>query len=258
MDKKSFLSQYSEEKQFMAAKIWDNIILSQDIEYPVYSDEFYSENVLVKLEKCSAKLKIIVYKKGLSESSEKKVICIAPNSFEMFEENFPVKYFKINGKNKFKKLEHKDFLGTIMNLGIKRELMGDLIVRDSICYGIIKEELLELIKGKVEFIGKIPVKIEEIEELKIPENEFKESIEILASLRLDALVSEIIKKSRSEAIKLLESGEVFLNYEIEKKNSKVISEGDILTIRKKGKFIIGKVLDETKKGKIKLLIKQYI
>ena len=145
-----------------------------------------------------------------------------------------------------------------MSLGIKRELMGDLIVKDSICYGIIKEELLELLKEKIELVGKIPVKIQEIGELKIPDNEFKERVEILASLRLDVLVSEIIEKSRTEAIKYLEAGEVFLNYEVEKKNSKLISEGDTLTIRKKGKFIIEKILEETKKGKIKVSIKQYI
>jgi RNA-binding protein YlmH len=258
MDKKSFLSQYSEEKQFTVAKIWDNILLCQEIEYPIYLDEFYSENILIILEKYVTRLRVSIHKKGLNENCEKKIVCIAPNSFELLETKFPVKYFEINGKNKFKKLEHKDFLGTIMSLGIKRELMGDLIVKDSICYGIIKEELLELLKEKIELVGKIPVKIQEIGELKIPDNEFKERVEILASLRLDVLVSEIIQKSRTEAIKYLEAGEVFLNYEVEKKNSKLISEGDTLTIRKKGKFIIEKILEETKKGKIKVSIKQYI
>ena len=56
----------------------------------------------------------------------------------------------------------------------------------------------------------------------------------------------------------MESGDVLLNYEIEKKNSRTISEGDVLTIRKKGKFIVSKILGENKKGKIKISIKQYI
>ena len=101
--------------------------------------------------------------------------------------SFPVKYFKIANGSKFKELEHKHYLGSIMSLGLKREILGDLIVKDGICYGIINEELFTFLKENLKMIGKIPVEAEEIISGDIPETEFKELVESIASLRLDAV-----------------------------------------------------------------------
>ena len=78
-----------------------------------------------------------------------------------------------------------------MSLGLKREILGDLIVKEGICYGIINEELFMFLKENLKMIGKIPVEAEEITSGDIPETEFKELVESIASLRLDVVTATL-------------------------------------------------------------------
>ncbi|MGL6064285.1 MAG: YlmH/Sll1252 family protein [Fusobacteriaceae bacterium] len=258
MDRKKIISNFQKNEEFVIANFLDDIELCLNIEYPIYGKEFYSPSFIAKVEEVKNLFNVEMKFLGLSESSEKKISCIYPKEYNYEDLNFPVVLFEIDGKNKFKTLEHKDFLGTIMSLGIKRELLGDLIVEDSKCYGIALEFIYEMISEKITNIGKIPVKIKRIEEKELPKAKFQDSMEVLSSLRLDAIVSTLINSSRNETSELIESGEVMHNYLVEKKASKIIKEKSVITIRKKGKFIFEKELEKTKKGKIKILIKKYI
>ncbi|MGL5124169.1 MAG: YlmH/Sll1252 family protein [Fusobacteriaceae bacterium] len=258
MDRKKIINSFQKNEEFIIANFLDDIELCQNIEYPIYGKEFYSPSFVSKIEEIKIFFNVEIKFLGLSENSEKKISCIYPKGYNIDDLIFPVILFEIDGYNKFKILEHKDFLGTIMSLGIKRELLGDLIVEDGKCYGISLDFIYEMISEKINNIGKIPVKIKKIEEKELPKIKFQDSIEILSSLRLDALVSTLINSSRNETSQLIESGEVMHNYLIEKKASKMIKEKSVITIRKKGKFIFEKELEKTKKGKIKILIKKYI
>ena len=255
MDRKKFINSFPNEDEFLLASLCDDIELYEDIDYPVYSKFFYPPQIWSKL--CSKSISNIYFKSlGVTENSERKIIAIFPKEYEKFLE-FPIQYFKIDGTNKFKELFHKDFLGTIMSLGIRREYLGDLIVQDNICYGIITENLFSLLEEKIDMVGNIPVKISTISNLEIPVPTFEEIIESVSSLRLDAIVTALVNASRTSSTELLESGLVSLNYVIEKEKSKSVEVGDIISIRRKGKFILEKVLGESKKGKTRLLFKKF-
>ena len=144
-----------------------------------------------------------------------------------------------------------------MSLGIKREILGDLIVKNGVCYGIINEELFDFLVDNLKEIGKTPVKIEEIKFQEIPESEFIDIVESVASMRFDVIVSALGNFSRNDGSEKIEAGEVLLNYGMEKEKSRVIKEKDIISIRKKGKFIIESILGETKKGKTRILAKKF-
>lgn len=77
-------------------------------------------------------------------------------------------------------------------------------------------------------------------------------------MRLDNIISTVLNNSRSKGLEFIESGEVSLNYSVEKEKNKTVKEGDIIAIRKKGKYIFEKILGENKKGKIRVLIKKFI
>ena len=103
--------------------------------------------------------------------------------------------------------------------------------------------------SKVEIVSleNISNKIQNMQEAKI----------IVSSLRLDNIVSEICKTSRSKANNIISSERVFVNSECIVKNTKMIKENDKITIRGKGKFFINQVLDQTKKGRIPIIINFY-
>lgn len=257
MDKKTFLSLFKESDEYMLSSLWENIELVGDIEVPVFTKEFYPPVIWNYLEKNNINgLKFIC--RGLNSEAEKRNIMIVPKDYDTEDMEFPVVYFKIDGQNKFRELQHKDFLGTIMSLGIKRELMGDLIVKNSVCFGVIMEEKYGIIESRIEKIGNVPVKIEKISSENIPESEFKSEILLVSSLRLDSFVSAVTGLSRQKSVDELEKGNILLNYNMVRDKSSEIKEGDTLTIKKTGKFRFEEIAGESRKNKIRIKIKKFI
>lgn len=255
MDRKKLQSLFSEIDSTLIGSFCDDIELCQQIDYPVYTKYFYPPQFWSRLNNINEGVEFETV--GLNDSCEKRMIGIIPKDFDREFLEFPVKYFKIINSSKFKELEHKHFLGTIMSLGIKREILGDLIVKNGVCYGIINEELFDFLVDNLKEIGKTPVKIEEIKFQEIPESEFIDIVESVASMRFDVIVSALGNFSRNDGSEKIEAGEVLLNYGVEKEKSRVIKEKDIISIRKKGKFIIESILGETKKGKTRILAKKF-
>ena len=255
MERKKFQSLFYDIDEFLVGAICDDIELCKEIDYPVYSRYFYPPNFWSRLENLNVGVKFSFL--GINNNCEKRMIGIYPKDFDSAMLNFPIKYFKVISRSKFKELEHKHYLGSIMSLGLKREILGDLIVKEGICYGIINEELFIFLKENLKMIGKIPVEVDEITYEDIPETEFKELVESLTSLRLDVVTAALGNFSRNGAIEVLESGDVTLNYNIDKDKSRIVKEKDIISIRRKGKFLIDSVLGESKKGKIRILIKKF-
>lgn len=257
MDRKKFQNIFTEVDEFLIAAICDDIELCEDIDYPVYSKYFYPPQVCKKLSELNlGNIEFTLC--GLNENCEKNMVVITPKYFPKDELIFPIKFFKITNKSKFKTLEHKHYLGSIMSLGIKRELIGDLIVENNICYGIADDEIFNFLSTNLTEVAKNPVTFEESNKNEIPEFKFQEIIDSISSLRLDNIVAAMINNSRSKSLELIESGEVFINYTLSKNKSLLIKEGDIISIRKKGKFIFEKILGENKKGKYRVLIKKFI
>lgn len=257
MTKEKFLKNFEGDQSMLVSGIYEDIELSKEISYLIFSPVFYPPNVWKKIEALKGYMGIEVVSRGLTAYSEKRMLAYFPKEFQDRLE-FPLVYFKIDGRNKFKNLEHKDFLGSIMSLGIKRELLGDIVVEDNVAYGVTTEELYQIIKREVEYIGKVPVEISLIEEQEIPQPKFQEIRESVASPRLDAIIASAVNVSRTAADSFIESGDVMVDYLIEKKGSRTMEEGSVITVRKKGKFLLEKILGENKKGKTVLILKKYI
>lgn len=258
MEKNYFFNSFPKEDEFIVASLWEDYQLMLDIDFPVYSNIFLPPHIWVKLENLFKNSNTKIECVGLTESSEKKVIAFCPKDFSKENLDFPIKFFKISAPNKFRELQHKDFLGTIMSLGLKREVLGDIIVKENTGFCVAFDDIYEVVRQELNQISSLPVKVELISNEEIPKLEFKEIIETVASIRLDSLVSAISGISRNSCLELIEKGEVLVNYSPEKNKSKTIEENSVITIRKKGKFIFEKILGENKKGKYKILIKKYI
>lgn len=260
MDKNSILKIFSEENPHIISKIIDDIELCFDIDFIVFSNSFYPANIWTKLLSLSQSIGINIITYGLNNNCEKKLLGFYPKTLELTPELLipDITFFKIDGSNKFNTLLHKDFLGAIMSLSIKRELLGDLVVKNNICYGVTTKEIFKILKDNLKSIGKVPIDINEISNENIPKTEFQPLIITVASLRFDVVIAEIAGISRNEAVSKIENGEALLNYNYCRDKSFPIKENDVITIRKKGKFIFESSLGENKKGKFKLAINQVI
>lgn len=257
MDKKGYLNLFKDADENTLVKLWEDIELSISIDYPIETEEFFPPNIWSKLEKNNINGVRFLFK-GLTENSEKKNIIIIPKDFSGEIPDFNTIYFVIDGKNKFRELQHKDFLGMIMSLGIKREIFGDLIVEENLCYGIIHGEKFSLIKDNLEKVSNVSVKIKTCEEKDVPSINFKEIGLTVTSLRFDNVVSELTNLSRQKAVDEIETGNVMLNYVVQKEKSTSVKEGDIITVRKVGKFLFFKENGENKKGKVKSIFKKFV
>lgn len=235
-------------------KIENYIELCKKIDNIVYSNSFYPISQLKNLRDPELKF----FFKGLNEEAEKKIIAFCPKDSGEKDIKFPVKFFKIIKKSKFIRLEHKHYLGSILSLGIKREILGDLLVKDEQCYGIILENMFEFLKENLTKINSSPVEIKEIEEDEIPQTEFKDINITVTSLRLDNIVGELTNLSRNSAAEYIDLSNVQVNYETECEKSYKLKIGDIIIIRKYGKFILEEDKGLSKKDKIRLLIKKYV
>ncbi|MBC2856528.1 RNA-binding protein [Cetobacterium sp. 2A] len=258
MDKKSFFNIFKECDEYLLATLFEDIMLCEQIDYPIYTDTFYPPQIWSKLENNNFFSNLNFSTFGLNSNSEKKLIAIYPKHFNKEDLSPPITFFKIDGTNKFKILEHKDFLGTLMSFRIKREMLGDIVVLNNIAYCVVFQDLYDFINSNLTSIGKIPISMSEIECSEIPESRFENLTITVSSNRLDNIISSIGDLSRGDSTSIIEKGEVLINYISEKNKSKILKVGDIITVRKNGKFIFINELGENKKGKLKIALRKFI
>ena len=157
------------------------------------------------------------------------------------------------------KYEHKNYLGALMKLQIKREKLGDIIVAKDGADIIIHKDILKFLKENLPMLTRFQkAQIEEIElkDLRKAQIKSEEFIITVSSMRLDNIVSELAKCSRNKALEFLMQERVFVNYELITKQTKEIKEKDRITIRGKGRFIIKGILGNTRKGRIMILVEK--
>lgn len=223
----------------------------------------YQENVIRK-ELEHIKEKNFIFAGGYNEA-ESKILILYPDKLT---EDIVLKSIseiivaiKIILPNEQKgKYEHKDYLGTVMQFGLTRERFGDILVYEDCAYIIILKENAQYIKDSLittKKFKKSKIEIIDIDGIEAKEPEFEEFKITVNSLRLDNFVSEIGKISRNEASRLIESEQVSVNCKVETRQSKLIEKGDVLIIRRKGKFIVHEIGDINKKGKQIVFIKKY-
>ena len=187
--------------------------------------------------------------------AERKVLVIGSAE----EETKPYDFLKVIRIEANKNLSHRDILGSLLGLGIKREMIGDILINANLADIIVLKEISSYVLQNLNKIGKEKVKAYEhkLEELLQVENTKKEIKTTVASLRVDAIVSCGIGVSREISSKLIQTQKVKLNHKLLENASKKISEGDILSIRGYGRLELVSILGETRKDRVRIILKRY-
>ena len=176
---------------------------------------------------------------------------------------FPIAIVKIEPKaQKFAdKLTHRDFLGAILNLGIERKLLGDIIITGNVGYLFAKEEISSFIASELKTVKHTAVNCRRIERDELPEAELFRTERIKsqrAGERLDAVISQVLSISRDESLSLFGRSLVFVGGRLVENNSYTPKAGDVVSVRGKGRFIYRGVTGLSKKGKLNAEVELYV
>lgn len=156
-------------------------------------------------------------------------------------------------------LTHRDLLGAIMNLGINRSTVGDIVVRDNCSYIFCTDAIAPYIIDNLICAKHTHLHLELIDGK--PTGELyrlqKQTVNI-ASERLDCLVSQFLKVGRGEAAEIIARGRLFINGRCCESCSKLLKSGDIVSIRGAGRFIFKDIIKETRKGRLVAEIDRFI
>ncbi|MBR4183601.1 MAG: DbpA RNA binding domain-containing protein [Lachnospiraceae bacterium] len=178
-----------------------------------------------------------------------------------YEIPFPIALLKITPLHpKFADdLNHRDFLGSLMNLGIERDIIGDIIVRDKAAYIFVAERMADHIEKELSRVKHTPVMVEKVDD---PPEDINPRFEgmnlILSSLRLDLIISKVYHISRQAAKECFSDGRAFLNGKLCTNPAASVKEDDVLSVRGFGKFAFRQVDHETKKGNLAVRIDKYV
>lgn len=160
---------------------------------------------------------------------------------------------------KIDKLSHRDFLGTLMALGITRETVGDILVEEGRAVVFLSKEIARYVTEQVSKVGGVGVALSEGFSLPLPNvSELVQFSGTVASARLDSVVGELAKTSREKAKALINEGLVICNSVVCEKVTLSVNGGDKISIRGFGRFVIDSCDEQTKKGRFILKYSKYI
>lgn len=246
--------QFGNEDKIEVINLYKKYELARDKDIPMFGCDFYPPNIWRWFEKNFENSSCKIESNGIFDGAERRMISFN-NSYGT---SFPMKLLKLESTSKFNQLAHKDFLGGILATGIKRNKIGDLLVKDNVCYVPVHEDIEKFLVLNINKIGNCSCNIKVLEEYDLlPQITFKEEVILVSSLRIDNIVSKLANVSRTKAQVMVDQGSVMLDYVGIRDKSYELKENERVTIKSVGKFIIGTIVGFSKSGKLKINIKKY-
>ena len=197
---------------------------------------------------------------GGYDLSERQMVAFLPDAL-YFDCEYPISVLKIRPlQKKFAgELSHRDFLGSVMNLGIERCKIGDILVLEQEAIIFVCQSLESFVKDDLTLIKHTSVlcMTEQLKNLQYKPS-FKEIKGTVSSLRLDSLLALAFSSSRTKLVAYIEGGRVFVNGKLITSNGYQIKEDDIISVRGLGRFQYKELIIQTKKGRYMVTIHLYI
>ena len=203
---------------------------------------------------------IIVESSGGYANAERQMVAFHPDALA-FTWEYPIDCLKIEPKSlKFsEELTHRDYLGALLNLGVDRAMIGDILVQEKAAWFFCNKKMTEFfIKNlcRVRHTNILITIVDKQEELPSPKMETIHGT--CASVRLDSLIALAFKASRSSMVSYIEGGQVFVNGKLITSNGYEPREGEIISVRGKGRFIYEGTSHQTRKGRSSIQLSLYI
>lgn len=232
-----------------------------------YSDflNLNEQNILHSIPKDRLYTGVIVF--GGYDFAERQMAAFIPDALslrdikdlDIFRSEISLLHISPLNKKYSEALSHRDYLGAILNLGIERGMIGDILITDSEAIVFVKMQMQEFLTENITRIRhtSVLVTIDELTDFHYSPR-YEEIKGTVASVRLDSLLSVAFSSSRSKLSGLIEGGKVFVNGRLITSNAYQVKEHDIISVRGMGKFEFIETLAFTKKKRIYVLIHKYV
>ncbi|MGN0355452.1 MAG: RNA-binding protein [Muricoprocola sp.] len=253
----------NKEETLFSKRLSDLAVRADRKNIVLYSD-FLNLNELNIFHSCAKDLSFIKTRTfGGYEMAERQIIAFIPDALfcEPGNDDYPIRVLRIEPSSKkyAEELTHRDYLGTILGLGIERSTIGDILCDKKGAFVFCLDKIADYILSELVRIKHTSVLVHEValEEIHY-EPEFELIKGSVASVRLDTLLALAFSSSRSSLGGLIEGGSVFVNGKLITSNGYKVKEQDIISVRGHGRFRYRGIVSQTRKGRVLVEVEKYV
>jgi len=260
MDKQTCIAKIAqtEDDKILFARLYDKLVGAHRKNIPGYT-AFLSAREQVLLRQMLPLMELRFF--GGCDDTERNICCWLPeylDEMSLYDEDGPVSAIRAEFYAK-DVLIHRDILGGLMGVGIKRETVGDIYIHQGFCDFFVLREIEPYVLDNFLSAGRTKLHLEHIslKDVKHPEITVKEIRDTVPSLRLDCIVGSCFGMSRGKVSELVAAGKVSVNDLPCTKADKQLLEDDKISARGFGKFVLKQVGGRTKKDRISIMMERY-
>ncbi|KAB8138668.1 RNA-binding protein [Gracilibacillus oryzae] len=197
---------------------------------------------------------------GAWEDAERKRALLTPFYEEITAKSFEVELLQAKYPEKFVTISHPDVLGAFLSAGIERKKLGDITINDGYIQILVAKDITTYLISNVTSIKKANVQFHSIpfSQLLDSTNRWVENTATCSSLRLDVLIKEMYQTSRQQAADLIKKGLVKVNFQTIEQAAFLLEEGDMLSVRGKGRSRLKEIQGKTKKDKVRITFEKLL
>ncbi len=261
LDREKVLERFTQElERITAAVVFDLATRTADTGQPEVTDflDPFQQRAAEKVLHCFKELKFTAW--GGYPEAERARLLLYPKALQAGTSRVPLAFVEITPGNDAGSLSHRDYLGAVLSLGLRREKTGDILLTpQGGAQLIISPEMSPYLLANLTMVGRAPVTLREItpQELGPAATHFREIRATVASLRLDAVASAGFGLSRSKLVQAVRAGQVKLNWQSVKNPDAPVKEGDCLSLAGRGRLEVAAIMGESRSGRHRLLLKKH-
>ena len=256
MKKINFLQQASAEQREVAEKLLQSISFVENRNTVTKFLTNFEQIVLSQIVAYNYSDFKVEFFGGFDDAERKKAKII---SNEYYDVDYDIVCLKAKFNNKFNRVEHRNILGAVHNLGINFNRFGDIIVLENEVYIFVDEEIADYIAMEFTKAGRVNLDFKRVDLTEVGIEKKYEDFEIVSSsFRIDSIVAKITNKSRSKVKEFLEQDFIKLNHVVLRNGEKTCTSEDTISIRKYGRFVVKGYTQNKKSLKYRITISKLV
>ena len=256
MKKINFLQQGSAEQREVAEKLLQSISFVENRNTVTKFLTNFEQIVLSQIVAYNYSDFKVEFFGGFDDAERKKAKII---SNEYYDVDYDIVCLKAKFNNKFNRVEHRNILGAVHNLGINFNRFGDIIVLENEVYIFVDEEIADYIAMEFTKAGRVNLDFQRVDLAEVGIEKKYEDFEIVSSsFRIDSIVAKITNKSRSKVKEFLEQDFIKLNHVVLRNGEKTCTLEDTISIRKYGRFVVKGYTQNKKSLKYRITISKLV
>ncbi|PTM59206.1 RNA-binding protein [Desmospora activa] len=258
MAKEEWFHHFRPEEKVLAERVLDWSILAEERYQSVLTPFLNPREQRVAQMLINRHSDLAITTDGGYEGAERQRMRINPPYVE--DADHGLIYLDLEPAERDRDLRHPDVLGSLLGLGLKRDKLGDILPLQGRCQVIVAVELGDFIVSQLQRIGRHSVTVNRIDrgELTIPTISTETASVSVASLRLDAVLAEGFRLSRSRASAIIKNGQAQINWKSTENPAETVAEGDMISLRGFGRIQVWEKLGVSKKGRFLLNLIRYL